>query len=256
MPVSLTFDQQLTGFILTLSRVSATLLLLPMPGFQYVSQQARIVLIMGVTFCLLPVWQQVAAADAALGLWVAVLVECTIGLMIGLTIAFLFESFQLGAQIISTQAGFGFATTIDPQTQADSNVLQIFTQLTAGLIFFALGIHHQLIRMLSHSFAAFALDNDHARNLSVNLILHLGSRMFVDGFKLALPIVVLLFLVDQGLAAITRLQAQLQLLTLAFPVKILLSILFLGVVLTRWPGIFGRLAAASLTYVMRMFAAA
>ena len=52
--------------------------------------------------------------------------------------------------------------------------------------------------------------------------------MFVDGFKLALPIVVLLFLVDQGLAAITRLQAQLQLLTLAFPVKILLSILFLG----------------------------
>jgi flagellar biosynthesis protein FliR len=256
MPVSLTFDQQLTGFILTLSRVSATLMLLPMPGFQYVSQQARILLIMGVTFCLLPVWPQVASADAALGFWVAILVECTIGLMIGLTIAFLFESFQLGAQIVSTQAGFGFATTIDPQTQADSNILQIFTQLTAGLIFFSLGIHHQLIRLLARSFAAFSLDNDHARNLSVTLILHLGSRMFVDGFKLALPIVVLLFLVDQGLAAITRLQAQLQLLTLAFPVKILLSILFLGVVVTRWPGIFERLAAASLSYVLRMFAVA
>jgi flagellar biosynthetic protein FliR len=67
--------------------------------------------------------------------------------------------------------------------------------------------------------------------------------------------VILLFLVDQGLAAITRLQAQLQLLTLAFPVKILLSILFLGVVMMRWPGIFQRLAAASITYVMRMFAA-
>jgi flagellar biosynthetic protein FliR len=255
MPVSLAFDQQLVGFILTLSRVSGALLLLPLPGLQYVSQQARILLIMGVTFCLIPLWPQVAASDAALGFWVGILVECTIGLMIGLTIAFLFESFQLGAQIISTQAGFGFATTIDPQTQADSNVLQIFTQLTAGLIFFALGIHHQLIRLLSRSFTAFALDNDHARNLSVALILHLGSRMFVDGFKLALPIVILLFLVDQGLAAITRLQAQLQLLTLAFPVKILLSILFLGVVMIRWPGIFQRLAAASLTYVMRMFAA-
>jgi flagellar biosynthetic protein FliR len=255
MPVSLVFDEQLTGFILTLSRVSGALLLLPLPGLQYVSQQARILLIIGVTLCLIPIWPQVAAADAALGFWVGILVECTIGLMIGLTIAFLFESFQLGAQIISTQAGFGFATTIDPQTQADSNVLQIFTQLTAGLIFFALGIHHQLIRLLSRSFAAFALDNDHARNLSVTLILHLGSRMFVDGFKLALPIVILLFLVDQGLAAITRLQAQLQLLTLAFPVKILLSILFLGVVMMRWPGIFQRLAAASITYVMRMFAA-
>src|SRR6185312_10355548 len=89
MPVSLTFDQQLIGFILTLSRVSGTLLLLPMPGFQYVSQQARILLIIGVTFCLLPVWPQVASSDAALGFWVAILVECTVGLMIGLTIAFL-----------------------------------------------------------------------------------------------------------------------------------------------------------------------
>lgn len=256
MPVSITFDQQLTGFILTLARVSAALLLFPMPGFQHVSQQARIFLIMGVTFCLFPMWQQVAAADAVLGLWVAVLVECTIGLMIGLTIAFLFESFQFGTQIISTQAGFGFATTIDPQTQADSNVLQIFSQLTAGFIFFALGIHHQLIRLLSRSFAVFALDNDHVRNLSASLVLHLGSRMFADGFKLALPIVILLFLVDQGLAAITRLQAQLQLLTLAFPVKILLSILFLGIVLTRWPGIFERLAASSLSYILRTFASA
>jgi flagellar biosynthetic protein FliR len=256
MPVSLHFDQQLAGFILTLSRVSATLLLLPMPGFQNIAQQARILLIVSITFCLLPIWPTVAASNAAFGLGVGILIECTIGLMIGLTIAFLFESFQLGAQIISTQAGFGFATTIDPQTQADSNILLIVTQLAAGLIFFSLGIHHQLIRMLSRSFGAFALGNDHARNLSVALILHLGSRMFVDGFKLALPIVALLFLVDQGLAAISRLQAQLQLLTLAFPVKILLSILFLAVVITRWPGVFGRLAAASLTYVLRVFTAA
>jgi flagellar biosynthesis protein FliR len=256
MPVSFAVDQQITGFILTLSRVSATLLLLPMPGLQYVSQQARIVLIVGVTFCLIPIWSQIATMDAALGIWLGILMESTIGLMIGLTISFLFESFQLGAQIVSTQAGFGFATTIDPQTQADSNVLQIFSQLTAGFIFFALGIHHQLIRVLSQSFAAFSLGDDHARDLSVALILHLGSRMFADAFKLALPIVILLFLVDLGLAAITRLQAQLQLLTLAFPVKILLSILFLAAVLTRWPGIFGRLATASLSYLLRMFAMA
>ena len=53
-------------------------------------------------------------------------------LAVGLVAAFLTEGFQLGAQVISLQAGYSFATTIDPTSGADSTVLLTIAQLAAG----------------------------------------------------------------------------------------------------------------------------
>jgi flagellar biosynthetic protein FliR len=108
--------------------------------------------------------------------------------------------------------------------------------------------------MLSRSFTSLSLETAQGRELSVTLIIHLGSRMFVDGIKLALPVVTLLFLVDLGLSALTRLQSQLQLLTLAFPAKVLLSIIFLSTILVRWSDSFQRLTVETFTYVFRLMA--
>jgi hypothetical protein len=47
--------------------------------------------------------------------------------------------FSVGAQVMGLQAGYGFATVVDPNTQADSTVLVTFSQVAAGLLFFATG---------------------------------------------------------------------------------------------------------------------
>ena len=51
--------------------------------------------------------------------------------------------------------------------------------------------------------------------------------------RLALPVVALLMLVDLALALLGRLNAQLQLLTLAFPAKMLAALLLLAWMLRR-----------------------
>jgi flagellar biosynthetic protein FliR len=255
MPDNLIISQTvIEGFVLTLARVSGALVLLPLPGFQNMMQPARIVLISGISLSLFTKWDAVAASAQGQGFVIAALLQAATGLLIGLTISLLFEAFQLGAQLISTQTGLNYATTIDPQSQADSPVFLIFTQLTTGLLFFNLGLHHQLIRMLSRSLDPAMFSMVPARSASVGFIIQAGSRMFADGFKLALPVVVLLFLVDQGLATLTRLQAQLQLLSLAFPAKIILAILFLAAVMGRWSNLLERLAATSFETLMRTFA--
>ncbi len=48
------------------------------------------------------------------------------------------------------------------------------------------------------------------------------------GVRLALPVVALLVMVDIALALLGRLNAQLQLLSLAFPAKMLVALLMLG----------------------------
>jgi flagellar biosynthetic protein FliR len=243
MPTSLHVGtQQLLGFLLTLARVGSALILFPMPGLQNSPQIARIVLILATTLCLFPLWGQVAASEAQSGIVLAILAESAIGLLFGLILSFLAESFQLGAQVISFQAGFSFASTFDPQSQADSGVFQIFIQLATGLLYFSLGVHEHLLRMFALSFELPAFNQALLKWNSVDLIMRLGTQFFLTGLKLALPVATLLFLVDQGLAAVTRLHTQLQLLTLAFPVKIVLSLIFFGLVVLRWPVIYANLA--------------
>ena len=56
------------------------------------------------------------------------------------------KSFAMAAQVLGLQAGYAFASTIDPNTQADSGVLVVFAQLMAGLLFFALGLDREVLR--------------------------------------------------------------------------------------------------------------
>lgn len=256
MPADLSLDREtLLGFLLTLTRVGSALIFLPMPGLQGLAQPARILLIVSSTLCLFPIWHTVVQTDAGMGLTSAILLETSLGLLVGLTLAFLFEAFQLGAQLIAFQAGFGFASTFDPQSEADSNVLQVMIQLATGLMFFSFGIHGQILRMLGHSFSELNLATTAGKALSIGLVLDLGTKMFVTALKLALPVVALVFLCDIALSALTRLQTQLQMMTLAFPAKIVLSLIFLTVILTRWVGIFERLAVEMLGRVFQMLAA-
>jgi flagellar biosynthetic protein FliR len=145
----------LFSFLLALSRVSGVVAFLPLPGLRNTPDLTRIVLALSMTVCLSPVWPaapNVAPALASLTLWI--LSELTFGILVGLFVSVLVESFQMGAQILGLQAGFSYASTIDPASQADSTVLQIFAQLLAGFLFFVVGFHREVIRLLARSFRA------------------------------------------------------------------------------------------------------
>jgi flagellar biosynthesis protein FliR len=60
-------------------------------------------------------------------------------------------------------------------------------------------------------------------------------------------------LIDLALAMLSRMQAHLQLLTLAFPVKIGLSYLFIAALMLRWPGIYEHAALETLNRLSRLF---
>ncbi len=78
--------------------------------------------------------------------------ELLIGIIVGLLLNFIFDAAQFAGQILGMQMGFSLATMIDPQSQADSAVLSIFYQTIVLLIFFALDVHHWVLRALVSSF--------------------------------------------------------------------------------------------------------
>jgi flagellar biosynthetic protein FliR len=218
----------LLGFVLTLIRVGGVFIFVPIPGVTAVLGPARIILSLGITIALFPEWPQVAATPSA-GLFLLwVLVEAGLGLGIGLTVAFIGESLAVGAQVMGLQAGYGFASTFDPNTQADSGVLIIFSQLAAGLLFFATGIDREVLRVFARSLEIWPAGTFVLTRGAAEQVLSLGSNMIGTGLRLALPMIAILAMVDISLALLGRVNAQLHLIMIAFPVKMMIGLALLG----------------------------
>lgn len=221
----------LYGFLLVLARVGGALSFVPLPGFSSSPEAARILLALGLAAGLAPLGPAVALPEPlAGGILAAVAAEAAFGLTVGLAVAILIESLLVSAQIFGLQAGYSYASTVDPTTQADSNVMVVFAQLAGGLLFFSLGLDRQVLRVFAASLAAHPPGTFFLRASSVEAMIGLGAGMLATGMRLAMPVVVLLALIDISLALLGRIHQQLQLLTLAFPVKMLAALAFLALI--------------------------
>lgn len=221
----------LWGFLLALARVSGLFALIPFPGSRALADPARILLILALTIALAPSWPKMQPEGAGqLAFWL--LADLAFGLGIGLALAFASEAVVACSQTLALQAGFAYATTIDPSSQADSPVLQVLAQISANLLFFATGMDHVALRALARSLETFVPGAALATLPWVEVAAKGGSAMLETGLRLALPVLALLVLTDLCLALAARIQAQLQLLSLAFPLKMLIALAALA---AAWP---------------------
>ena len=240
----------LLGFLLVLARVSGFSVYVPLPGMRNAPELARVVLALSLTLALYPSWPAIDAANVTLPVllgWMAA--EAGIGIGVGLAMAFLTEAFQMGAQIISLQAGYSFATTIDPDSGADSGVLLALAQLAAGFFFFATGLDRQVLMSLAKSLASHPPGHFAPSPSLVKAIVGLGGTIFVTGLRLVLPILGLLLMIEISLALLARLNSQLQLMMLTFPVKMLLSLVLLAWMATIFPRVFSQTAGPVLQVI-------
>jgi flagellar biosynthesis protein FliR len=213
------------AFLLVMARTGGLVTFLPVPGFRNAPAVIRVVLVLAVTCALFPVWPSPPDALPTFGqLVVWVFCEAGFGLMAGVAIAFLTEGFQVASQVLGMQAGYGFASTIDPTNQADAGIIQVMMSLFTGLMFFTLGIDRDLLRVLAASFQAFPAGAWEPSAASLDGIVRLGSGMFAVGLRLALPVAAMLLLIDLALALLGRMHQQLHLLAIAFPIKMLTAL--------------------------------
>ncbi len=241
------------AFLLVLSRTAGVFAFFPLPAFRAAPAQVRAALAVTLTFTLFPVWPDLPnAVPSVAQLTVWIFSEAGLGLAIGLAISFLMEGFQLAMQIVGLQAGYGYAQTIDPTNQSDSGVLQIVFMLTTGWLFFILGFDRQLIRVLAASFTRFPAGSWAPAAASLDGILRLGGATFVTGIRLAFPITALLMLIDISLALLGRMQQQLQLLSVAFPAKMLAALVLFAALAPMIPRLFSTAAERTFSALWRL----
>jgi flagellar biosynthetic protein FliR len=230
------------SFLLVLARVAGSMIFVPLPGVSSMPQPVRAILVLAVTMSLYPVWPVIRGDPSLLTYlgWIAV--EAAFGLCIGLLVGFLSDAMLLFGQICGLQAGFSFASTIDPNTQADSPVLSAIAQSVAALLFVTLGLHRYIIRIFAES-----LQTHPPAQLVLNarwseIIIHAAGSILVVGLRLALPIIALMMTVDITLALLSRINPHLQLIHLSMPLKILASLGTIAALLMLFPVIYSEYA--------------
>ena len=243
------------AFLLVLVRVAGLVMFLPVPAFRAAADGVRAVLALAIAFALFPVWPQLPNTLVPIGqLLVWAVAEAGFGLAAGVAVAFLTETFQLAAQVLGLQAGYGYATTIDPSSQADAGVLQVMTMLTTGLLFFSTGVDRAVLRALAKSFETMPPGSWAPSARGVEGIALLGSEMFSLGLRVAMPVVALLLLIDVSLALLGRMQQQLQLLSLAFPAKMLAAVVLLAALAPMFAKMFEASSEHAVGAILRLIA--
>ncbi|HLJ46806.1 MAG TPA: flagellar biosynthetic protein FliR [Bryobacteraceae bacterium] len=242
----------LYGFLFTLTRVSGLLSFVPIPGLNAVPVSARVLLALSLTVCLMPLWTEpgMDVAPEPGALLARICTEFGCGLATGLAVAIVLEAFQVAAQMVGLQAGFSYASTIDPNTQADSSVLQLAAQLFGGSLFFSLGLDRDLVRILYNS-----IQTEHRLLYSPGdgeTLIRLASAMFAAGIRLAMPTVAFLLLVDISFAVLGKIHSQLQLLSLSFSAKMLAGLALLAATLPAFATLLRSSAQHTFTVLMRL----
>jgi flagellar biosynthetic protein FliR len=245
----------LYSFALVLVRITGIFVFLPIPGITAGPAAARIVFSIACTIALSSRWPQIDPSGVTTSVFVAwIISEAAFGLAAGVLVGLVAEAIVMGAQILGLQAGYGYASTIDPNTQADSGILLVLSQLLAGLLFFALGLDRQLILIMANSLDAHPPGTWLAGRAAAEELIRLGSTVFSTGLRLAMPIAGMLLLVDLALALVGRINAQVQMITLAVPLKMALSLFMLSWTLVAFPRVYEQHASRIFTLMAGLLA--
>jgi flagellar biosynthetic protein FliR len=244
----------LLGFLLTLARVAGVFVFVPMPGVGGVVNPARVMLSLGITIALFPLWPQITANPSSGTMVMWLMTEAALGAGIGLSVAFITEAFNVGAQAMSLQAGFAFATTFDPNSNADSGVVVVLMQIVTGLLFFTTGLDRDLIRVFARSMETYPAGSFVLARGAATQVLTFGSTIFSTGLRLALPIIAVMVMIDIALALLGRVNAQLHLTVVAFPVKMLMFLTMLGWLALLFPVLYRAQSGLALTVARGLIA--
>jgi flagellar biosynthesis protein FliR len=227
-------------------RIGGMMLFPPFFSSDAVSIPVKAALTIALTALLYPVYGPLALKTDAAGWLRVVFGELVIGVLLGLSLQFVFEAALAAGQMIGIQTGYSLITILDPQTQADTQVLAIFQQLMTLLIFLQLNVHHWLLRGLAASFSYLPPGSAvFSKGATVGL-LHAASGIWLAALQIAMPVIAATLLTDIALGFMSKASPQFPVIFVGLSVKNMLGLLVLAGTLTLWPGIFGREFSAAL----------
>ena len=169
--------------------------------------------------------------------------QILIGVILGLTIQFIFAAIRNAGEIIGLQMGLSFATFFDPASGGNMPVIARFLNLLVTLLFLAFNGHMWLINVLVDTFTTFPVAQSSLHAEGYLFFVKSAGMIFRYGMLLGLPVITLLLCINLTLGLLNRLTPQLSIFVIGFPLTLTVGMAALSLIMyTLAPAFEGMMA--------------
>jgi flagellar biosynthetic protein FliR len=228
--IALTFglggvEAEFWRWLFVMTRIGAAMLAAPLFGAGGVPMQARVV-VTGAIAVLVCAWTPVAAPPALLSATGILMVmgEVLVGLALGFVLQLSFAAPVIGAEIIGGAMGMAMATSVDPNSGTQSPALGQYFMVVLTVIFLALGGHLQWLHLVVDSYQVFPPGQTWLGPDKFEVIAGFAGTMFVTAVAIALPVTLVLLVVQVVTGVLSRSAPALNLFALGLPAGVLAGI--------------------------------
>ncbi|MCD4678471.1 MAG: flagellar biosynthetic protein FliR [Desulfobacula sp.] len=157
-----------------------------------------------------------------------ILAEALIGLTLGLCLRMFFASVQLAGQIIGFQMGFAMINVVDPQTGANVSIMDQLGYWVCVIVFLLLNGHHIMFLAIIDSFKLVPMGFFMMPDAMMAKFMDLGAHLFLLAIKIGAPVIASLAFVSVGFGLVAKFSPQMNVMIVAFPLKIIAGLLLFG----------------------------
>jgi flagellar biosynthetic protein FliR len=205
-----------------MTRIGAAMLAAPIFGAGSVPPQLRVIMAgaLGVMVCVWTPLQPPPALLSATGLLI-VAGEVLVGLSLGFVLQISFTAPVMAAEVIGGAMGMSMATAVDPNSGTQSPALGQYFTVVLTVIFLALGGHLQWIALVVDSYQAIPPGETWLGAEKLAQIAGFATGMFVTAVAIALPVTLVLLVVQLVTGVLSRSAPALNLFALGLPAGVL-----------------------------------
>jgi flagellar biosynthetic protein FliR len=244
-------EATLVAILLAAVRSGAWLAVAPPFNSRMVPAQVKALLSVALALPVAPSLAASAPKAAGGEFFLAIVEQVVVGGGLGFLTQLFFAAVQSAGSLIDLFGGFSIASAYDPFSQAGNSVFGRFYNVLATALLFATDAHAMILRGFATSYRTLPLTG----TLSLGTLSHLVTagmgELFLAALQIAGPLVAVLFCTDVALGLLTRVAPSLNVFSLAFPIKILLTLGIAGATLTLLPRAFNGLIDQAVTAVLR-----
>lgn len=223
---------ELEYFLLIFTRVTCFIYIAPFYSMNHTPKRLKIGFGFFVSvllyFTLLPRTEVVY--HSVEGYAVIVLKEAVTGLLIGFGADICSSIVALAGQITDMDIGLAMATLLDPTTNEQTSITGVFYQYVVTLMLIASGMYRFILRALADTYTLIPVNGAVFHETALlNAMLKFMYDYIVIGFRICLPVFIVILLLNVILGILAKVSPQLNMFSVGMQIKILvgLGVIFL-----------------------------
>ncbi|MBX6371971.1 MAG: flagellar biosynthetic protein FliR [Acidothermus sp.] len=231
----------LVAFLLATVRASAWIVVVPFFGNRTIPGMVKAALAMALAFPVAARLAPLAPKPQLIPMLGAILQNVAAGLVMGVVTLVLFSAVRAAGALLDYFGGFSLTLAFDPMSVQNDSIFARIYDLLAVTVLFASGAHLLMVKGLLESYTAVPVSAGDPLKIIANVVgADLGS-FAVSSLEIAGPLLAVLVVADIGLGLLTKAAPALNVFSLGFPLKILVTLTLVGGSLVVLPAALGAL---------------